>query len=260
MNDNERNGGIIVGGRKIRLEFARNTTKLYIKLPEGCSRDSIPQLSKYKPIPITNENAVLIKLDGCIDQDCIDRLTSEHPDWIIQLRNDQFMNGTACSVAESAQRQSGLFQLRIPESGVLPVSPNTLAKIHAYSPCLRYVIEPIPETITHPEPAMLMNRLYEDWHRDSVDSEPFCESFHDPIQARSAVMRLNPPLGEWEGDVFVGRLDNQKVDLNLILQFSAKYGHVTFIRLCNRSILREDRGNNNMFIISVFNSLFYIHT
>lgn len=240
MADNDVNGGIIVGGRKIRLEFAKNTSKLYIKLPECHSRDSIPQLSKFKPIPILNENAVLIKLDGTIDQDRVDRLAMDHPDWTIQVRTDQFMNGASCSVAESAQRQSGLFQLRIPESGVLPVTPSTLAKIHSYSPCLHYTLtalEPIPEPHSIHTPVH-MSRLYEDWHKSS-DKE---EVFREPVEARVAAQRLAPPLGEWEGDVFIGRLDNQRVNLKLLREFALKYGEVLFLRLCNRSVVREDRG------------------
>lgn len=146
------------------------------------------------------------------------------------------MTGSSFSIAESAQRQSGLFQLRIPENGVLPVTPNTLAKINSLSTCLQYSLATIePEMLHSP---VLKNRLYEDWHEDSGKEE----SFNDPAEARLAAQRLNPPLGDWDGDVFIGRLDNQRVNLKILREFALKYGEVHFLRLCNRSIVREDKG------------------
>lgn len=234
----------MIGGRKVRLEMARNTSKLYIKLPKDQNVNNLLQLSKFKPISIPNdENAFLIKVNGSANlQGFANQLTFDHPDWIIQIRNDQATNNLF-GVAESAQRQSGLFHLRVPESGVLPVSPTTLAKIHSYSPALQYSLtplEPIPELAPIASPNPFMNRLYEDWHETGLE-----ESFHDPSEARIAASRLNPPLGEWDGDVFFGRLDNQKVSIKCLLEHCRQYGQISFLRQCNRSIIREDRGNNN---------------
>ena len=220
--------------------MARNTSKLYIKLPPN-ENLNIFQLSKFKPIAIPNDpNAFLIKMNGNSDfQPFADQLAFEHPNWIIQIRNDQVSNNPF-GVAESAQRQSGLFQLRVPESGVLPVSPATLAKIHSFSPCLQYSLtplEPIPELAPLHTPINFMNRLYEDWYESGKE-----ESFQEPSEARVTASRLNPPLGEWEGDVFFGRLDNQKVTIKCLLEHCQKYGQISFLRLCNRSIIREDRG------------------
>ena len=182
-------------------------------------------------------------------------------------------------VAESAQRQSGLFQLKIPDNGVLPVSPATLAKIHSNSPFVQYSVTPLESTTSLPSATptssstsstsssyyvnspltflntqtltsspSLMLRLYEDCHfSSSLSSNNICEetetfTFRDPIEAHAAVSRLNPPLGEWEGDIFFGRLDNQKVTLKCLIERVTSYGKVNFVRLCNRSITREDKG------------------
>lgn len=235
--------------------MARNTSKLYIKLPNCEAENKFSQFSsKFKPISIPNdENAYLIKLNGNFNlPEFANQLAFENPDWIVQIRNDQMTNNLV-GVAESAQRQSGLFQLRVPDSGILPVSPATLAKIHSYSPSLQYSLtplEPIPELVPISPSNHFMNRLYEDWH----ESGGLKESFNDPSAARVAASQLYPPLGEWEGDVFLGRLDNQKVTIECLLEHCKKYGQISFLRLCNRSIIREDRGtiNNN-------NNLIYAH-
>lgn len=231
----------------------------------------------------------------------IEKISRAHPDWSIQYKFDNNMvttNGYANSpfssgngnvysvnklyVAESAQRQSGLFQLLIPDNGVLPVSPSTLAKIHSNSPFLQYSVTPLESTtsltssssIAAPissststsssssyyvnSPLTFLNthtftsspssmlRLYEDCHFSSTpSSNNICEetfTFRDPIEAHAAVSRLNPPLGEWEGDIFFGRLDNQKVTLKCLIERVTSYGKVNFVRLCNRSITREDKG------------------
>jgi hypothetical protein len=237
--------------------LARNTSKLYIKIPNLENDDQINshshshrhllQISKFKPIPIPNDqNAFLIKInDSSKLEEFANQIISEHPNWIVQIRNDQFSNNFF-GVAESTQRQSGLFQLRIPGSGILPVSPSTLAKINSYCPCLQYSVTPL-ETVPIPTPHNFMSRLFEDWHESGL-----IESFHDPLEARAAASRLNPSLGEWDGDVFIGRLDNQKVTINSILQYFSQYGQITFLRLCNRSIIREDRGNSICFVLFCF--------
>jgi hypothetical protein len=94
LEDNECNGGIVIGGRKVRLEMARNTLKLFIKLPktENINLDSLKPISpKVKLIPIANdENAFFIKLNGSIDhQGFAQQLATNHPDWIIQIHTDQ---------------------------------------------------------------------------------------------------------------------------------------------------------------------------
>lgn len=234
----------MIGGRKVRLEMARNTSKLYIEFPDDSnvleSLNSLVAISpKFKPISVPNSNAFIIKLDSSVyNQSIVNQIRSKHPDWIIQIRTDQANSINSTAVAESAQRQSGLFQLRIPESGVLPVAPATLAKIHSFSSCLQYSVTPLQPSLPIPQ---LMSRLYEDWHCDKPE-----ESFQDPLAAREAANKLVPPLGDWDGDVFLGRLDNQKVTLSILLEMAREYGHVLFLRLCNRSIIREDRGKASL--------------
>ena len=247
IDDNSK-GGILIGGRRIRLEMAKNTAKLYVTIPKDVDRQDVINsfasaypMTKCRPISIPNENTFLIKLDSNCDYGAlIERINSDHPDWIIQLHTDQQQqNGPIqCGnvAISSSQRQSGLFQLSIPESGVLPVSPITLAKINSFSPTLQYSLTPLEQPIIPITPAV-MNRLYEDWHADGQEA-----TFHDPGEAREAAARLNPPLGEWEGDVFLGRLDNQKVGLKCIFDLVCSFGNVSFVRLCNRSIIREDGG------------------
>ena len=238
--------------------MARKTSKLYIKLPNSEIVNFL-QFSKFKPISIPNdENAFLIKLNGNFNlQEFVNQITFEHPNWIVQIRNDQITNNLF-GVAESEQRQSGLFQLRVPDTGILPVSPATLAKIHSYSPSLQYSLtplEPIPELmpITSSSSSSssssnhFMNRLYEDWH----ELGGLKESFNDPMEARVAASKLIPPLGESEGDVFLGRLDNQKVTIDCLLEHCNKYGQISFLRLCNRLIIREDRGTIIIIIIII---------
>lgn len=186
-----------------------------------------------------NENTYLVRLNSECDQGAlIQCLTIDKPDWNIQVRTDNpgGIDSLGNIVLSSSQRQSGLFQLRIPDSGVLPVAPNTLAKINSYSPALQYSLTPLEQPILPITPP-IMNRLYEDWHEFGST-----ETFKDPLEAREAALKLAPPLGEWEGDVFFGRLDNQKVTIDNILELSRAYGEVSFVRLCNRSIIREDRG------------------
>lgn len=224
---------------------------MYIEFPADKALESLSLISsifpKFNPLPIPNSNAFIIKLDASLDnENIINQLRIKHPDWIIQIRSDQ--NGASCNlnyhVAETAQRQSGLFQLRIPDSGVLPVAPTTLAKIHSFSTCLQYSVTPLQHQSSSlsnfpiiPAP-QTMNRLYEDWYEDGLE-----ETFEDAAEAREVLdNKLIPPLGDWDGDVFLGRLDNQKVTINNLLEFSCEYGKVQFLRLCNRSIIREDRG------------------
>ena len=244
IDDNE-GSGIVIGGRKVRLEMARNTSKLYIEFPEDQAVETHNSLislsSAFKPISVPNSNAFIVKLDSSANiHEIISQLRSKHPDWIIQVRSDQsspfLPNSTNYSVAESAQRQSGLFQLRVPESGVLPVAPATLAKINSFSTCLQYSVTPLQPTCP-----LLMNRLYEDWHHHGHE-----DSFQDPVAAREAANKLSPPLGDSEGDVFLGRLDNQKITVKLLLEMAQEHGKVLFLRLCNRSIIRDDRGNMHL--------------
>ena len=242
------------------MEMARNTSKLYIEFPEDCAIESLNFLSsispKFKPIPIMNSNAFIIKLDSSIDnQSIIDKLRLKHPDWIIQVRSDQAATSSTAaqySIAESAQRQSGLFQLRVPESGVLPVAPATLAKINSFSPCLQYSVTPIQSSCPALPIPLQMNRLYEDWYTDGRE-----ESFQDPATARDAANKLNPPLGDSDGDVFLGRLDNQKITIQFLLELTREYGNVLFLRLCNRSIIREDRGKPQTVQLQIFILIFH---
>lgn len=227
------------------MEIARNTCKLYIEFPENQVLESLSSLAslspKFKPIPIPNSNAFIVKLDSSVDvQGLLYQIRFKHPNWIIQVRSDQQQSPDKVinSVAESAQRQSGLFQLRIPESGVLPVAPSTLAKIHSFSPCLQYSVTPLQATCHLPSP-QIMNRLYEDWYQDGHE-----ERFQDPTAAREAANKLAPPLGDWDGDVFLGRLDNQKVTVRKLCEMAQDYGQIAFLRLCNRSVIREDGGNS----------------
>lgn len=236
--------------------MAKNTSKLYIEFPPDKSVESYSIFTSIfpnlKPLPIPNSNAFIVKLDSSFDNETIiNQLRIKHPDWIVQIKSDQ--NGVQCNlnyhVAETAQRQSGLFQLRIPDSGVLPVAPATLAKIHSFSPCLQYSVSSLQQQQQHPNSSLnfssiptpqIMNRLYEDWYEDGHE-----ESFQDVNLAREELdKKLVPSLGEWEGDVFLGRLDNQKVTIKNLLEFTSEFGTVQFLRLCNRSIIREDRSNN----------------
>lgn len=243
IEDNSTGAGIIIGGRRIRLEMAKNTSKLFIKIPKDFDRETafncLLSLTNCKLISNPIESTFFIKLDSNFDHVALmERIKIEYPDWNVQLRNDGCNNNDYLGnfALSSSQRQSGLFQLRIPESGVLPVAPATMAKINSYSPSLQYSLTPLEQSILPITPPV-MNRLYEDWH-----SSGLTETFRDSSEAREVALRLVPPLGDWEGDVFIGRLDNQRVSLESILELTQKYGEVSFIRLCNRAVTREDRG------------------
>jgi hypothetical protein len=278
MADNDRNGGIIIGGRKVRLELAKNCVKLLVKVP-NISEESTLALQKdlaamnteccnnrqNKIIPIHRDNSYIVKLN--LNENAsltMQMLKNRHPDWDVDLLSDEAAASNTCggSIAESIQRQSGLFQLLIPQNGVLPVSPATMAKIHSVSPTLQYSLAPIEPVnnvngfsqngssslsngTRHEMCPPVMNRLYEDWHESGLQ-----ESFQNPADARIAASRLNPPLGDWEGDIFFGRLDNQRVTVLELLERVKQYGEVSFVRLCNRAIVRDDNGTNVHYILS----------
>lgn len=178
-------------------------------------------------------------------------LHEKHPTWMVQSKSSIFtpteQNLTIPGIVQTFQRQSGLFQLQIPDSGVLPVSPATLSRIHGLTPNVQFSV-----TTTRPlsfqdgfDGSPVMNRLYEDIRLDDNGNQVF-ESFNDQMAARNALTKLVPPLGDSGRDVFFGRFDNQKVSLDLLLERVKSYGKVCFARLCNRGVLRDDHGKDKV--------------
>lgn len=290
--------GIIIGGRRVRLEIAKNTCKILIKIPFPADLDKLTCLLtdystifncslKLLPLSHNNNEYVLCKLENASDPLMIvQEISKNHPNWIIQNKSNIIIDtpggmiptatatATASTfppfVAESYQRQSGLFQLRIPETGVLPITPMTLAKIHGSAPFLQYSFTTSPSPpilppshshnesrygcdpiLSSPTPIALMKRLYEDWtiinrdrdgDRDKEDPIRIESVYDNSADALEAASRLTPPLGDSKCDVFFGRLDNQRVTLETFHDHLIKYGQIDFLRLCNRSITREDKG------------------
>lgn len=251
MAENSLNGGIVIGGRTIRLEVAKSTAKLTICA--SCDDQNIQNAMKVyeKAFKFTASSykrddqtqSLLIKLDNPATLTAfVSVIKDSHPTWEIREMSKETIE-TQLLIAESIQRQSGLFQLRIPESGVLPVSPATLAKIQGLSPSLQYSVTPCLATSSlfppQTTPLGLVSRRYEDL-TFATDGSKIEETYTDPIKAKDALLELNPPMGSSGADVFFARLNNQEVTLQVLLNRTAKYGPVQFMRLCNRLVTRID--------------------
>lgn len=241
----------------MRLEIAKNNTKILLRVP--VREDALllrTTLDNYAvhfglvysvaPKAIGSHHLVVLKLAPVCDAARLtNHLARQHPDWLLQCQPQDSPDGSQqlALVAETVQRQSGLFQLRIPDTGVLPVSPVTLAKIHGVSPYLQYSVAPVLSAADGPllSPPVPMHRRYEDWVFDSVAVRSE-RVFTDPGEARDVAAQLDPPLGDGESDVFLGRLDSQLVTLACLYERLIRHGPIRYLRLCNRLVTREDKG------------------
>ncbi len=215
IKENSRNEGITLGGRKIRIEVAKSTAKLTIRtsLDEKDFIESVKKLQKAFQFSIW-----IGKADECCQSVSLKFENSRHASTMIELLRQQKPNWSITDsskqetlsdypkmIAESLQRQSGLFQLRIPESGVLPVSHSALAKINALISDIKYSvtaqvptptlsIQSFPSFPHQSSPLGFSTRRYEDL-RIEEDGTTKESLLTDPIAAKESILSLNPLLG-----------------------------------------------------------------
>ena len=216
IQDNLMNGGIALGGRKIRLEVAKSTIKLIIRagLDEKDFLDSVKKFQKAFQFSIWAGKAddicqsVNLKFENSKQASTmIDLLREEKPNWLVsESSRHESLIEYPNMIAESIQRQSGLFQLKIPESGVLPVSHSALVKINGLLSDIQYTVTaqvPIinvgilgfPALPLQPSPLGNINRRYEDLYIEEDGATREC-LFTDPVAAKESILNFSPLLGK----------------------------------------------------------------
>lgn len=223
--------GIQLGGRRIRIEQAKSTCKLIIR--SGSEKgDFIETVKKYqKAFDFSIWPGKYDGLDQCVTlkfesstaaETFAGFIREQKPAWtVMDTTRQQSLTDGPSMIAESFQRHSGLFQLRIPDTGVLPVSHAALSKITALLSGVRYAVNahvPLPNLAAHQilrmpipqqlSPLGIINRRYEDLYIEK-DGSTTQKLFTDPTDAKESIMKLNPHLGRYHWFICTPNLYNR---------------------------------------------------
>ena len=143
--------------------------------------------------------------NSCNASDFIDLVRKQKSHWLVsEPANQAHPYNHSHNIAESIQRQSGLFQLIIPESGVLPVTHAALAKISAFLTESRYsVTAQVPGSGAgnlslpppNPSPLGIINRRYEDMFIEEGGSIREV-LITDQATAKESILKFTPLLGK----------------------------------------------------------------
>jgi hypothetical protein len=216
--ENLLNGGIALGGRKIRLEIAKSTSKIVIRtsLDEADFVDTVKKYQKAFEFSIWVGKSdglcqsVNLKFeDSKQAASMVELLHKQNAHWhILDSLKHGFPTDNPKMIAEFAQRQSGLFQLKIPESGVLPVPHSALAKINGLLSDIQYSVtaqvplsvlgnQSFPALPLQSSPLGIINRRFEDMRIDEEGSTSEA-LYTDPVAAKENIITLSPLLGKFK--------------------------------------------------------------